>query len=177
MRNPLVALASRSVYHPPLPFDEWVSYFTHDGFWPRTTMASTSEEVEQNFAGYVTGAFERNGIVFACMLARQMLFSEARFQFQELRGGRPGDLFGNDSLSVLENPWPGATTGDLLSRAIQDVDLAGNAFFAKRAGGRIRRLRPDWVTIVLGNESDADADSFDIDSEVIGYIYHPGGRY
>src|SRR5690606_23244535 len=72
---------------------------------------------------------------------------------------------------------PGATTGDLLSRAIQDVDLAGNAFFAKRAGGRIRRLRPDWVTIVLGNESDADADSFDIDSEVIGYIYHPGGRY
>lgn len=177
MRNPLVALASRSVYHPPLPFDEWVSYFTHDNYFGRTTMASTVEEVESNFAGYVTGAFERNGIVFACMLARQMLFSEARFQFQELRGGRPGDLFGDESLADLEQPWPGATTGDLLSRTIQDVDLAGNAFFARRAGRKIRRLRPDWVTIVLGNENDTDTDSFDIDAEVVGYIYHPGGRY
>jgi hypothetical protein len=158
MRNPLVALASRSVYHPPLPFDEWVNYFTHDNYFGRTTMASTVEEVEANFAGYVTGAYERNGIIFACMLARQMLFSEARFQFQQLRNGRPGDLFGNESLSILEEPWPGATTGDLLSRAIQDADLAGNASFARR-NGRIRRLRPDWVTIVLGNEKDADADS------------------
>jgi hypothetical protein len=179
MRNPLVALAERSTtaYHPTLPFDEWVSYFSLDNWFGRTTMASSSEEIEANFAGYVTGAFERNGIVFACMLARQMLFSEARFQFQQLRGGRPGDLFGTAALAPLEKPWPGATTGDLLSRAIQDVDLAGNHFAVRRAGGRIRRLRPDWVTIVLGSENDNNADSWDIDAEVIGYIYHPGGRY
>ena len=177
MRNPLVALASRSVYHPPLPADEFWSYFSLDNYFGRTTMASTVEEVEANFAGYVTGAYERNGIVFACMLARQMLFSEARFQFQEMRRGEPGDLFGTQDLAILEKPWPGATTGDLLSRASQDVDLAGNFFAAKRPGGKIRRLRPDWVTMVLGSEDDADADSWDIDSEVIGYIYHPGGRY
>jgi hypothetical protein len=179
MRNPLVALAERSTtaYHPTIPMDEWVSYFSLDNWFGRTTMASTSEEIESNFAGYVTGAFERNGIVFACMLARQMLFSEARFQFQQMRGGRPGDLFGTQALAPLEKPWPGATTGDLLSRAIQDVDLAGNHFAVRRAGGRIRRLRPDWVTIILGSENDDDADSWDIDAEVIGYIYHPGGRY
>jgi hypothetical protein len=176
MRNPLVALKQRSVYHPPLPFDEWVSYFTLDNWWGRTTMASTTEEIEANFAGYVTGAYERNGIIFACLTSRQMLFSEARFQFQEMREGRPGDLFGDQSLSIIEKPWPGAVTGDLLSRAIIDADLAGN-HFAVRRNGRIRRMRPDWVTIVLGSETDADADSWDIDSEVIGYIYHPGGRY
>lgn len=176
MRNPLVALKARSIN--PLPFDEWVSAFTLDNFWPRTTLASTREEIEDNFSGLINGAYKRNGIVFACMLARQLLFSEARFQFQEMRGGRPGDLFGNESLSILEHPWPGATTGDLLARAIQDADLAGNHFSALRRR-RIKRMRPDWVTIVLGSldEEDPEMDAWDLDAELLGYIYHPGGRY
>lgn len=175
MRNPLVALASRSTSV--MSLDEYIgTYLTLDNFWPRTTWATTREEIADDFSGLVEGAYKRNGIVFSCMLARQLLFSEARFQFQQMRGGRPGDLFGNESLGIIERPWPGGTTGDLLSRAIQDVDLAGN-FFAVRRTGRIRRLRPDWVTIVLGSETDSDSDSWDIDAEVLGYIYHPGGRY
>jgi hypothetical protein len=176
VRNPLVALKSRSIT--PLPFDEWGSAFTLDNWWPRTTMATTREEIEDGFSGLVEGAWRRNGIIFACMLARQMLFSEARFQYQQLRGGRPGDLFGNQDLTILEKPWPGATTGDLLARAIQDADLAGN-HFATRRRGTIRRMRPDWVTIVMGSldEADPDMDSWDLDAELLGYIFHPGGRY
>ncbi|HEX7098423.1 MAG TPA: phage portal protein, partial [Acidimicrobiia bacterium] len=90
--------------------------------------------------------------------------------------GVPGDLFGNQDLAILENPWPNAQTGDLISRAVQDVDLAGN-FFAVRRPNRIRRLRPDWVSIILGSDSDPEADATDIDAEVIGYAYHPGGYY
>jgi hypothetical protein len=52
------------------------------------------EKIEANFRGYVDGAYKANGIVFACIAARQLLFSEARFQFRRLRFGRPGDLFG-----------------------------------------------------------------------------------
>ncbi|HEX7097760.1 MAG TPA: phage portal protein, partial [Acidimicrobiia bacterium] len=110
------------------------------------------------------------------MATRQLLMSEARFQFQELRDGQPGDLFGTRDLSILENPWPNGQTADLISRAVQDVDLAGN-FFAVRRPNRIRRLRPDWMSIILGSENDPDADSWDIDAEVIGYAYHPGGYY
>lgn len=165
--------------HPALPFGDWVNMFGLDGLsYPviRQTLHGTVEEIDHNFGGYASGAFMRNGIVFAAMATRQLLMSEARFQFQQLRNGVPGDLFGNESLALLENPWPNAQTDDLISRAVQDVDLAGN-FFAVRRPDRIRRLRPDWVTIILGSENDPDADAWDIDAEVIGYAYHPGGYY
>jgi hypothetical protein len=42
-------------------------------------------------------------------------FSEARFQFQRLTNGQPGDLFGNPALTPIERPWPGGTTADLLA--------------------------------------------------------------
>jgi phage portal protein BeeE len=140
----------------------------------RETLNGEVEEISPNFSGLAIGAFRRNGIIFTCMATRQLLFSEARFQFQQLRNGTPGDLFGTQDLALLENPWPNATTGDLLSRAIQDVDLSGN-FFAVRRSNRIRRLRPDWVSIILGSDNDVDTVSTDIDAEVVGYAYHPGG--
>jgi phage portal protein BeeE len=129
------------------------------------------EEVENSFEGYVTGAYKRNGIVFACVQARARAFSEARFQYQSFESGRPGRLFGAPSLALLENPWPNGTTGELLTRMEQDVSLAGN-FFATTAGDgtRIRRLRPDWVTIITGSPSD---DPFHVEAEVLGYIYDP----
>jgi hypothetical protein len=45
------------------------------------------------------------------MTARALLFSEARFQFRQMRFGRPGDLFGTQGLGRSRTPWPGATTG------------------------------------------------------------------
>ena len=109
------------------------------------------------------------------MLARMLVFSEARFQFRQLQNGRPGQLFGTQDLQILEVPWPNGTTGDLLARAIQDVDLEGN-FYAYREGGKLHRMRPDWVTIVLGSRTNDAEAGFQADAEVAGYLYHPGGR-
>jgi phage portal protein BeeE len=145
----------------------------------RQTLGSKTEEITADFQGLVQGAYKDNGVVFACMLARQLLFSEARMQFRRVRNGRPGELFGTPALSVLEKPWQNATTGDLLSRAIQDVDLEGNFYGAIQAGKRgrqVARMRPDWVTIVLGSDSDPDAAGWALDAEIAGYVYHPGGR-
>jgi phage portal protein BeeE len=139
------------------------------------TLRGQTEEIDGSFAGLVQSAYKANGVVFACMLARMQLFTEARFQFQQMRNGRPQDLFGDASLAILEHPWPNGVTGDLLARAIQDADLAGN-FFAVRRRDAIRRLRPDWITIVLGSPNDPEVQGGDIDAEVLGYIYHPGGR-
>lgn len=127
------------------------------------------EQPDGTYESLVNGVYKRNGIVFACCVARQLIFSEARFQFQGLKNGRPGDLFGNPELEVLEKPWPNATTGELLSRAIQDVDLAGN-FYVVREGKRLRRLRPDWVDIIL-TAAPAEA----VKSDIAGYVYKPGG--
>lgn len=128
-----------------------------------------AEQIENNFAAYCTQVYKANGVVFAVIAARMLLFTEARFQWQRLEGGRPGDLFGTPELSILERPWPNGTTGELLARMEQDVSLAGN-FYAVRDGGRLRRLRPDWVEIVL-SAPPAQA----LRSDVVGYGYHPGG--
>ncbi len=127
------------------------------------------EDVENSFVSYVQQAYKASGVVFACMLARQLVFSEARFQWQSMSGGRPGRLFGNTELSILERPWPNGTTGELLARMIQDVDLAGN-FYAVREGDRLRRLRPDWVSIILSAPP-----AVAVRSDVLGYRYSPGG--
>lgn len=163
-----------------LSLEEWASYFTFGGLqyqlgFEQTLAGQKVEEIPAEFSGLVQHAYRSNGVVFACMLVRQLVFSEARFQFRQLRAGRPGDLFGTSELALLERPWPGGTTGDLLTRAIQDVDLAGNFFVARRPD-RLRRLRPDWMTILLGVQG-RDADATDIDAEVVGYLYHPGGRH
>lgn len=136
---------------------------------------STREQIEPSFEGYVEHAYKRNGIVFACIQARARAFSEARFQYQTFEGGRPGRLFGDPSLGLLERPWENGTTGELLVRMEQDVSLTGNFFATVSDLGQrsIRRLRPDWVTIVTGSPDD---DPFHVDASVVGYIYNPPGR-
>jgi hypothetical protein len=123
----------------PITFNDLLQSFQFGGLSYQLQMGGTpgqkSESIENSFLGYVQGAYKRNGIVFACMAARQLLFSEARFQFRQVRGGRPGDMFGTPELGILERPWVGATTGDLLNRVIMDADLAGN-FYGVRRGDR-----------------------------------------
>jgi phage portal protein BeeE len=54
---------------------------------------------------------------------------------------------------------------------ITDVDLAGNAYVTRRQAG-LTRLRPDWITIISGSRT-----GLEIDSELIGYLYHPLGPW
>ncbi|MFC3986800.1 phage portal protein [Streptosporangium jomthongense] len=144
-------------------------------FLGSSSMNGEREQIEHDFQGYVRGIYKANGPVAALMTVRMAIFSEARFQFRRMANGRPGDLFGTAALAPLEKPWPGGTTGDLLARAIQDADLAGNGFTA-RVGDRLRRLRPDWVTIVSGSKLEPDLYGNALDAEVIGYYYAPPGR-
>lgn len=163
----------------PVSWNDWLGYFKYGGVWNAYgggyTLNARQEEPDASFVGYVSGLYRANPVVFACMQARALLFSEARFQFRQIKGGRPGDLFGTPELAVLEEPWPNGTTRDLLLRAIQDVDISGN-FYAVREGDRLYRLRPDWVSIILGSQRDPDDPGLAYDSEVLGYLYKPGGR-
>lgn len=129
------------------------------------------EDIENSFVAYIQQGYKANGVIFATIQARVLLFSEARFQWQPLNNGRPGRPFGNRDLEILEYPWPNGTTGELLARMEQDVSLAGN-FYCVRDGDQLRRLRPDWVSIVLSAPADKA-----VHSDIVGYIYTPGGRY
>jgi len=165
----------------PLSLDQWASWFSYNSNAYPITGVNTwygdnkQEEPDPSFVGYVQQAYKANGVVFACELVRLSLFSQARFQFRRLRNGRPGDLFGNQDLQILEKPWRNGTTGDLLARMEQDASFAGNFYATTRPSG-IKRMRPDWVTIVLGSDTNPDVAGDDLDAEIVGYLYHPGGR-
>ncbi|WP_327047280.1 phage portal protein [Microbispora sp. NBC_01189] len=137
-----------------------------------SSLRAEREDIEHDFEGYVSSIYKANGPIFALMTVRQLVFSEARFMFRRRRDGRPGDLHATDALQLLERPWTNGTTGDLLSRLIQDADLAGNAYIAK-LNGRLRRLRPDWVTIVMHSASDPELYGDALDAELLGYWYSP----
>jgi hypothetical protein len=124
-----------------------------------TTLGGTQTELApNNFIGLSTYAYQSNGPVFACMLVRQLVFSSIRFRWQQIRDGRPSKMFGNSDLMILEQPWVGGTTQDLLSRALNDADLAGNSYWyrdtslarlgASEPNGELVRMRPDCVDIV-----------------------------
>jgi hypothetical protein len=168
---------------------ELLTSFNYNGV--SYTMPGSAQEEIRDFTSLVRGAYKSSAVVFACMDVRAKLFSEAKLTFRQIRPdggsrryddgddgertrGRPGKLFGTPELSLLETPWMGGTTGDLLARMIQLVDLTGNAFVVRRLNG-VALLRPDWVDIVTGSPH-ADGDAWDVDARVAGYIFHPGGR-
>lgn len=168
-----------------MTFDDWVNMFSFDGhsYGPIPGYATTlgterAEPIEANFLGLCEGALKANGIIFGCEQIRLATFSEARFQFRGLRNGRPGDLFGTPALSILEQPWAGGTTGDLLTRMLLDADLAGNAYDTI-IDGEVVHLRPDRVDILLQQRTaniGRDGESVAVGWKRVGYAYYDAGR-
>lgn len=174
---------SRPVASNSLTLDELLANLSlENAIFPNlASLRANVEEPDHTFAGFVTAVYSRSPIAFACLMARWKLFSQARFQFQQMFGGRRGALFGTPDLAVLEHPEPGETTVDLAIRAISDADLEGDWFGVLRNVGRatrIKRIRPDWTTVVLGSRNpnvDPKLIGLDPDTEVIGFGYQPGG--
>jgi phage portal protein BeeE len=140
-----------------------------------TTYGSAGQEaILPQLASFTRGAYRDNGIVFGAILARLMLFSEATFAFQDrvdghLFGANETDNRKSTALRKLENPWPNGSTGELLARMIQDVDLAGNAYVWD-AGSQLVRRPPEQMTIVSAETDDGTGRTF---REVIGYYWDP----
>jgi phage portal protein BeeE len=163
----------------PLSIDDWLTWVSFMGTsYPlglNTTLRGNEERIAPSYTGHVTGALGADAVVFACCAVRLRVFTEARFAFQRMRKGRPGDLFSDPSLNLLERPWPGGTTGDLLAKSLISADFAGNAFVAWLSPRRLQVLRPDWMTIVSGIPDVKESNGWDLGAEVLGYLYQPGG--
>jgi phage portal protein BeeE len=161
-----------------LSFQDWVDLFTFNGnTYPllHTTMGTLNEEQPPET---VSGVVTQNGPLFSLMLARLQIFSQARFQWTHFARGEPGDLFGSPELAVLERPWLGGTTADLLARMEMDVTGAGNSYIRRlrrRGGDRLVRLRPNWMITVMGSDEDVDHPAEAADVELLGWAYTPGG--
>lgn len=160
--------------------------YPYGGGVAQSWSGTPAERIAASFAGHVGGGYGGDAVVFGVELKRMLIFSDARFQWRRLRSASTGELFGNADLGILERPWPGGTTGDLLTRMILDADLAGNSYWA-RLGDELVRLRPDWVDIVLaprmvapgpgGRMAVTAADGAQqVGYSRAGYFYYEGGR-
>lgn len=114
-------------------------------------------------------AYTRNGVVFACALVRQSLFSEAAFCF---KSAIDGHLFTDQDLTLLQHPFPGGTEGELLARMDQDLTTAGNSYWRKvtPADGSddlLVQMRPDTVTIVSEESRDNKGRTY---KRPVGYL-------
>ena len=141
-----------------------------------TLPGSSQEEPSGQFVSMANAAYKTNPVVAACMNFRMEVFAQAKFKFRDVTATGQGRLFGTGALTTLDNPWPGGTTGDLLAKCIQYADLGGNAYIAK-VGQWLQVLRPDWVDIVIGGSPGSKVGAWDVGSQVIGYVYYPGGKH
>jgi len=132
----------------------------------QTWSPQNTERIAPDFVSWVTEGYAGNPVVAAVVNARLNLFTEANFKFRSLADKK---LYGNTDLSILENPWPNGSTGELLARMEQDVFFAGNAFVRKVSPTRLERLRPDRVKIVTVVDEITEV------SELFGYTYARNG--
>lgn len=147
----------------------------------QTLASEPVEKIANDLVGYASAAYAANGPVFSVMAVRQLIFSAVRFRWVEFDDGKPSRQFGTRDLRVLERPWVGGTTQDLLNRTIQYADLAGNSYttkyvpFSRMDGDRqpeLVVLRPDWVEIVLRKRI---INGGHVGWERFGYLYTEGG--
>lgn len=148
-------------------------------------LAADRESIEADFESYCANVFKESGPVFGTILVRHLVFSEAEFLWRDrMANGAYGDLFSDSELELLQHPWPGATTGELLARMEQDASIAGNFYAtivdndgkvgraATGRGRRLARMRPHQVEIIIGS---ASGDPNAIDAQVVGYKFTPNG--
>jgi len=166
--------SSRSSF-PAMSMDQWFSFAGNQYPLNMATSMSGSPKVEvaNDLASYSQGIYKVNGVVSAAITARALLVSELRFQW---RSSIDGAVFGDQSLAPLERPGS-LTRPELLHQAEQHVSLAGNAYFHRDSvSGELRLLRPDWVDVMLGTDSDVSMTGWALDAHVVAYIYNPGGK-
>lgn len=153
-------------------------YFTFGGqayaLGLQTTYGNSkaAEPPAYEFVSYIDALLKANGVVSAIELFRISVLAEARFLYQRFVNGRPGDLFSLPNLDILERPWPGGTTGDLIARMELDAFGAGNSYNTI-VGDEVVRLRPDWTQILLTERYDGLGQQ--VGYRKLGYAYTEDG--
>lgn len=160
--------------------------FSEPPFWAMDSLRSgfqsslpDRERLEHDFEGYARGGGKASAVVFGAFYARLRHYAQATFRWENLS---TRELFGTQDLQVVEQPWPTGTTADLLAWMEVDATFAGNSYwtftddagrFGRAARGssrRLSRMRPDWVWIIIGSNSD---DPFALDARPVAIVYWP----
>ena len=158
-----------------MSFTDLLKYYGSFGHWGVVGTSPNTEAAPRDFETVAHDIYMGSGVVYMVAQARAKIFSEARFKWRRVNEpATPFNLFTSRGLDLLERPWQNGSTSALLMRAIQDVDIAGNFYCVRTTDHqnrpRLRRLRPDWVEVVLTKDP-----TMATEVDVLGYAYYPGG--
>ncbi|HEX5997149.1 MAG TPA: phage portal protein [Jiangellales bacterium] len=172
VRGPAPAVETRDT----ISMSQYHALWANAGLVPTTTYAHMRvTEISNTLPAYMA-ALRGCPPAFAAQMVRALVLSQARFTFRR-RGtrGSTRKTFGTPALRLLEQPWPGGTTGQLLTTMEWHAGVAGNAYVTNRTIGRLRVLRPDWVAVVYGSDQEPEDAATALDGELLGYAYANGG--
>lgn len=135
---------------------------------PTFSLDGKREGPNQTLVAQIHDAYASNGVVFACVLARLLLLSQATFKFRDKTDKSLSNL--PPRAGILEEPWPNGTTGDLWARMEQEQSMAGNTYIWQAAPDRLVWLPAAEVVIV---SQDVTAPGGATYRDVIGYAWDP----
>jgi hypothetical protein len=96
--------------------------------------------------GTAGGLLRQCGPVFSVLDRRVSVLGEVRFLFQGFSAGKPARTFTTSELAILERPWEGGSTRQLIATMELDVACHGNSYWT-RADGALVRIDPACVTL------------------------------
>jgi hypothetical protein len=134
-----------------------------------TTTQTSYGPAESSFPVSAKHAVLSNGMVYGLVRRRVEMFAQARLTFKRLgTGPKPmaADTLTTAALAPVDNPVA------MLARMELDVAVAGNSYWVSR-DGRLWRLPPEDVSIVVGSQTDTDDPASAWDAEIVGYVYQP----
>jgi len=150
----------------------------------QTLLGARAREVATTLPGYLS-ALRSCPPAFAAQMVRALTLSGMRFAYRNVPWHKisPRRIWTDQSLQLLEHPWPNGTTGELVSKMEWHAGLAGNAYVAIQPDfprpdgirGRLWPLRPDWTGILYGSDLEPEDPRHAIDGELLGYAYQVGG--
>lgn len=178
MASVLSRLRSRNIERAPSQFQHQGQPYPFEIYPPTGTLPGSPVEASaESFEHMVNTIGRRSSVVGAAVTQRSLAMSQLSFTFRSRRD--QSRLFGTQALSVLERPSPDMTREDLLLKVEPDIAYAGNFYLRRLQDGRLRRLRPDWVSLLVYSEERPDPEEAHLaaDAQLLGYVYKPGGRH
>lgn len=128
-------------------------------------------EPPQLFEQYVQVAYRGNGVIGAAVAARAYLMSQLRLKWRR----EDGSLFTTPDLDAFNRPAR-VRRSLLFNQMERHVSLMGAAYPLRQDRVEdVTLLRPDWCTLILGSELDADAALHQHDAALQAVVYRPGG--
>ena len=126
---------------------------------------SKTKEFSDDFFGHFAAAVDCPP-VFAAQNKRARYLSQARFKFRNLS---TRELFGTTALELLEKPWVGGNTAELIAKMEWHAGLAGNAYVVRQYDQRgrpfLKVANPQWMSILLGSQREPDDPAWALDAE------------